>query len=69
MDRAIELIYLIGESVGPTKDGVLKFNSELSFTNNVYHEESDQTISIPPAAQSQNTWSQDVPQTLKDDVK
>jgi sarcosine oxidase/L-pipecolate oxidase len=63
------LIYFIGESVGPTIDGMLKFNSELSFTNNVYHEESDQMISIPPAAQSQSTWSQDVPQMLKDDVK
>ncbi|KAL2041194.1 hypothetical protein N7G274_006139 [Stereocaulon virgatum] len=58
-----------GESLGPTKDGVLKFNSELSFTNNVYHEESDQMISIPPTAQSQRTWSQDVPQILKDDVR
>lgn len=58
---------LSGESVPTTSDGILKFNHEVSFTNNFYHEESKQTISVPPTAINQSTWTQNVPQGLKDE--
>jgi len=59
---------MIGESIplGPTLK--LKFNYELSATRNTYHARSGQTISIPPAPISQNSWSHNVPQGMKDEV-
>ena len=57
-----------GESIPPGPDGRLKFNFEVSFTNKEYHEASGQTISVPPARQSQSTWSDDIPNELKKSV-
>ncbi|KAI9774044.1 MAG: hypothetical protein M1839_001929 [Geoglossum umbratile] len=58
-----------GETIPPTPDGLLKFISELSFTRMVYHEQLKKTISIPPDPISQNTWSQDIPLGLKQEVR
>ncbi|KAK7413678.1 hypothetical protein QQX98_007460 [Neonectria punicea] len=58
-----------GESIPPTVDGILKFNYEVSFTNTQHHEASGQTLSIPPVRTSQSTWSQDVPEQLKQSVR
>ena len=58
-----------GESIPTTSDGYLKFNHEISFTNHVYHIKSGQTISIPPEALSQSTWTDNVPQGLKDECE
>lgn len=58
-----------GESIPPTAENRLKFNYEASFTNKSYHESSRQTLSIPPRRTSRSTWSQDVPQGLKDEIK
>jgi sarcosine oxidase / L-pipecolate oxidase len=61
-------IHTRGENVPMDKEGRLKFNLILSFTNNEYHEASGQTISVPPTDMKQTTWSQDVPSKLKDDL-
>lgn len=55
-----------GENVPMDKSGRLKFNLEVSYTNNEYHEASGQTISVPPIPVSQSTWSHDVPSKLKE---
>jgi sarcosine oxidase/L-pipecolate oxidase len=47
---------------------MLKFNYEVSFTNKELHDGSGQTISVPPARLDQSTWSQAVPQGLKDEI-
>jgi hypothetical protein len=52
----------------PTPDGLLKFCRDVSFTNNVHHEASGQTFSIPPPGADQNTWTGDVQQGLKDEI-
>jgi len=57
-----------GESVPPTEGGLMKFNCEVSFTNNQYHVASKQTFSVPPIPLSQSTWSHDVPDGLKEDI-
>ncbi|KAK4449070.1 putative sarcosine oxidase protein [Podospora aff. communis PSN243] len=56
-----------GESIPPF-NGRLKFNCEVSFTNMTYHDGLDKDISIPPPAESQSTWSQNVPEGLKQEV-
>ncbi|KAK4032194.1 putative sarcosine oxidase protein [Parachaetomium inaequale] len=56
-----------GESIPPFK-GRLKFNCEVSFLNMTYHEGLGKEISIPPAEQSQSTFSQDVLDGLKQEV-
>ncbi|KAE9378260.1 sarcosine oxidase [Stipitochalara longipes BDJ] len=58
-----------GESVPTTADGRLKFNCEVSFENKIFHEASKQTISVPPVPVSQSTWSQNVPQGLKEELQ
>ncbi|KAI1121791.1 sarcosine oxidase [Nemania abortiva] len=57
-----------GESIPPTEDGKLKFNYEVSFTNKLLHQPSGKVISAPPRELSRCTWSQDVPEELKDEV-
>ncbi|KAK0744895.1 sarcosine oxidase [Apiosordaria backusii] len=56
-----------GESIPPFI-GRLKFNCEVSFVNMTHHEGLGKDISIPPAPQSQSTFSQDVPDGLKEEV-
>ncbi|CAH0000687.1 unnamed protein product [Clonostachys byssicola] len=58
-----------GESIPPNAEGILKFNYEVSFTNVEHHEASGQTLSIPPVHASQTTWSQRVPEQLKQKVR
>lgn len=48
--------------------GRLKFNCEVSFTNITYHAGLGRDVSIPPVAASQNTFGQDVPESLKEEV-
>lgn len=50
-------------------DGKLKFNFEISFTNNEMHEASGQISSVPPRRVTQTTWSHDVPEKLKQSVR
>lgn len=57
-----------GESIPPTDDSKVKFNYEVSFTNKMPHEASGDIISTPPKRASRSTWSQDVPQGLKDEI-
>lgn len=61
--------HCLGESIPPTSEGLLKFTFELSFTNKIPHEASGQIISVPPSRLTQSTWSQDVPQSYKDEVR
>jgi hypothetical protein len=58
-----------GESIPMNTEGKLKFNFEVSYTNLVHHEASGQTISVPPVRTSQSTWSHDVPEQLKQNLK
>jgi sarcosine oxidase/L-pipecolate oxidase len=58
-----------GECIPPTSDGMLKFTNEASFVNMVHHKESNQYISVPPNSVRQSTWSQDVPEGLKQEVR
>lgn len=58
-----------GESIPPTSDGYPKFNYEVSFTNNQFHEESDQAISVPPTRKAQTAWSDEVPHQLKQEIQ
>ena len=53
----------------PTPDGLLKFCRDVGFTNNTYHEASQQRISIPPTPATQSTWSNDAPEALKQEVR
>ena len=57
-----------GETIPVGPLGLVKCTHELSFTYNVYHEASNQTLSNPPKPPSQRSWSQDVPQGLKDET-
>ncbi|KAK2590045.1 hypothetical protein QQS21_012273 [Conoideocrella luteorostrata] len=57
-----------GESI-PPYNGHLKFNCEVSFTNLVHHEGLNESISVPPSAETQNTFSQDVPEGLKQEAQ
>ena len=52
----------------PTKSGLLKFCRDVSFTHNIYHAASHQTISVAPDAPSLSTWGQDVPSGLKKEI-
>ncbi|KAK3365355.1 sarcosine oxidase [Lasiosphaeria ovina] len=56
-----------GESIPPFKNR-LKFNCEVSFTNMSAHGGLGREISVPPSAESQSAWSQDVPEGLKQEV-
>ncbi|PMD59865.1 uncharacterized protein K444DRAFT_663477 [Hyaloscypha bicolor E] len=58
-----------GESIPPGELGLVKCTHKLSFTHKVYHEASKQTISVPPKRVTQSTWSQDVPEGLKNEVE
>jgi sarcosine oxidase/L-pipecolate oxidase len=58
-----------GESIPPTRDGRLKFNYEVSFTNKQFHEASDQVLSVPPRQGSGSPWGDDVPEVLKDEIR
>ncbi|KAL8714148.1 MAG: hypothetical protein Q9220_001876 [cf. Caloplaca sp. 1 TL-2023] len=60
--------HTLGETMPPTPDGLLKFCRDVSFTHNIYHTASGQTISVPPSPPSQSTWSQDVPPGLKEEA-
>ncbi|KAJ8133477.1 hypothetical protein O1611_g139 [Lasiodiplodia mahajangana] len=54
-----------GEAMSLAKDGVIKFNCDMCFTN--LQEQEDGTIlSIPPDAPSKFTWTKEMPQKLKD---
>ena len=57
----------LGESIPPFK-GRLKFNCEASFTNMTRHDGLGRDISVPPSAETQRTWSQNVPEGLKQEV-
>ncbi|KAK0614348.1 hypothetical protein B0T14DRAFT_570290 [Immersiella caudata] len=52
-----------GESIPPF-DGRLNFNCEVSFTNMTHHDGPGKDISIPPPAETQSTWTQNVPEGL-----
>lgn len=47
----------------------MKFNYQVSFTNNEFHAPSGQTISMPPLSESGSAWTQDVPEGLKDEIQ
>ena len=47
---------------------MLKCTHDTGFSNTMYHEKSRQHLSIPPSKTSQLTWSQDMPQVLKDEL-
>ncbi|KAF1983281.1 sarcosine oxidase [Aulographum hederae CBS 113979] len=49
------------ETIPPGPKRLCKCTHELSFTNNIYHETSKQTISVPPEPLGQSIWSQDLP--------
>jgi sarcosine oxidase/L-pipecolate oxidase len=57
------------ESIPPGTKGLCKCTHELSFTNYTYHEPSKQKMSIPPKAVSRKTWSQDIPDGLRDETQ
>ncbi|KAL8747091.1 MAG: hypothetical protein Q9190_000998 [Brigantiaea leucoxantha] len=64
-----EMGNVLGETMPPTPDNLLKFCRDFSFTHKTHHAASGQTISVPPLSPSQSTWSQDVPQGLKDEIR
>ncbi|KAK2797394.1 hypothetical protein FQN50_009195 [Emmonsiellopsis sp. PD_5] len=57
------------ECIPRSGPGLVKCTHERSFTHKVFHETSNQQISVPPSRITQQTWSQDVPYGLKDEVK
>ncbi|KAK0745571.1 sarcosine oxidase [Schizothecium vesticola] len=56
-----------GETIPPFNSR-LKFNCEVSFTNMTQHDGLGENISIPPSAETQSTWSQNVPEGLKEEL-
>ncbi|KAK4141815.1 putative sarcosine oxidase [Dichotomopilus funicola] len=56
-----------GESI-PAFKGLLKFNCEVSFTNMTRHDGLGRDISVPPPADTQTSWNQNVPEGLKQEV-
>ncbi|KAK3390090.1 FAD dependent oxidoreductase [Podospora didyma] len=46
-----------GESMGMTPDGVLKFNCDISFTNNLLHPATQKVMSIPPTEIGETSWT------------
>ena len=57
------------ELIPPDKNQLLKCTHESAFTNSVMHEKTQRTISVPPRETDRQTWSQDMPQVLKDELK
>ncbi|KFY34676.1 hypothetical protein V494_06557 [Pseudogymnoascus sp. VKM F-4513 (FW-928)] len=57
------------ESIPAGPRGLVKCTHERSFTNISQHSSSKQTFSMIPRRTQQMTWSQEVPQGLKDEVK
>ena len=51
-----------------TSQNKMKLCRDVSFTHNAFHEPTGTTFSMPPEDLSKNTWSQDVPQGLKDEI-
>ncbi|KAI0101679.1 sarcosine oxidase [Nemania sp. FL0031] len=54
-----------GEAMSLAKDGVIKFNCDLSFTN-LQKLEDGTILSVPPDETSKFTWTREVPQRFKD---
>jgi sarcosine oxidase/L-pipecolate oxidase len=59
----------LAESIPPGPKGLCKCTHELSFTNYIFHEASNQKMSVPPKAMSRKTWSQDIPSGLKEETQ
>ncbi|KFY16396.1 hypothetical protein V492_01381 [Pseudogymnoascus sp. VKM F-4246] len=57
------------ESIPAGPQGLVKCTHERSFTNISQHSSSKQTFSMIPRRTQQMTWSQEVPQGLKDEMK
>ncbi|PGH08396.1 hypothetical protein GX51_01222 [Blastomyces parvus] len=57
------------ECIPQSGPGWVKCTHERSFTHKLLHEASKQDISVPPSRVTQQTWSHDVPQGLKDEVE
>jgi hypothetical protein len=47
----------IGESMGMTPDGILKFNCDISFTNMRAHPATGEQMSIPPDSTDETGWT------------
>lgn len=57
-----------GETMPATSARKMKLCRDVSFTHKAFHEPTSTTFSTPPNDLSKNTWSQDVPQGLKDEI-
>ncbi|KAI0523913.1 sarcosine oxidase [Xylaria bambusicola] len=54
-----------GEAMSLAKDGVIKFNCDLCFTN-LQKQDDGTVLSVPPDGESQFTWTKEMPQKFKD---
>lgn len=54
----------------PPVDGLLKFISDISFKNTVFHPESGQHISVPFTDKMKSQWTspENIPSELKEDL-
>lgn len=59
----------VGESIPPGPLGLVKCTHERSFANKSQHASSKLTFSMVPRRTQEMTWSHEVPQGLKDEVK
>ncbi|EDN10494.1 sarcosine oxidase [Histoplasma capsulatum] len=62
------VVHPMAECIPQSEPGLIKCTHERSFTHKVFHEASKQDISVPPPRVTQQTFSQDVPQGLKDEA-
>lgn len=60
--------YCTAECIPPGEKGLIKCTHELSFSHKVLHKPSNTHISVPPSQTTRNTWPNDVPQGLKDEM-
>ncbi|KAL2417898.1 hypothetical protein ABEF95_005642 [Exophiala dermatitidis] len=65
----IPLILAETEVIPPGDKRLLKRTYDTGFSNNAYHEKSGQKMSLPSTKTSRSTWSQDIPEVLKDNLK
>lgn len=58
----------LAECIPPGDKGLVKCTHERSFSHHVFHEPSRTHISVPPSQTTRDTWTDHVPQGLKDEI-
>jgi hypothetical protein len=64
-----DVAMITDECIPPGEKQLLKVTHDAGMTNKVYIDKIKQEISIPPSSLDKVTWSQNLPQVLKDELR